>query len=132
MILRPEMSTKSAPPVPRRAHDPLGKFPDAVRAAYTRYRENGDNEAVDAVVLAVVRDYVPKTIELPPENPLPDSARLIADLGFDSLAISETVFFLEDLFKVRITNAEIMQVRTVGELRAFVRQKLSAASQPRT
>lgn len=125
------MSPPSASPLARRAHDPLGKFPEAVRAAYMRYRETGDKEAVDLVVLAVVRDYVPKTILLPAENPLPDHARLIADLGFDSLAISETVFFLEDLFKVRITNAEIMEVRTVGELRAFVRRKLSSTGQPK-
>lgn len=121
----------SASPQPRRAHDPLGKFPEAVRTAYARYRETGDSEAVDAVVLAVLRDYVPKTIVLPTDTPLPDAAGLVSDLGFDSLAISETVFFLEDLFKVRITNAEIMQVRTVGELRAFVRQKLNAPCQPR-
>lgn len=125
------MSTTSASPLPRQAHDPLGKFPESVRMAYQRYRETGDSESVDAVVMAVVRDYVPKTIVLPAENPLPDQARLVADLGFDSLAISETVFFLEDLFKVRITNAEILQVRTVGELRAFVRRKLTAAGQPR-
>jgi len=125
------MSPLSASPVPRRATDPLGKFPESVRSAYLRYRESGDVAAVDVVVLAVVRDYVPKTILLPAENPLPDHARLMADLGFDSLAISETVFFLEDLFKVRITNAEIMEVRTVGELRAFVRRKLSATGQPK-
>lgn len=122
------MSTTSASPLPRRANDPLGKFPEVVRMAYTRYRETGDTLAVDEVVLAVLRDFVPKTVILPTDNPLPDGARLIADLGFDSLAISETVFFLEDLFKVRITNAEIMQVRTVGELRAFVRRKLDTTA----
>jgi len=116
----------SASPLPRRPHDPLAKFPEPVRAAYTRYLETGDVEAADAVVLAVVRDYVPKTVVLPVENGLPDSARLMADLGFDSLAIGETVFFVEDLFRVRITNAEILQVRTVGELRAFVRRKLTS------
>ena len=118
------MSTTS--PIPRRAPDPLAKFPDAVRSAYAQYCETGDVQALDAVVLAVVRDFVPETVELPAGEPLPDSARLIGDLGFDSLAISETVFFLEDLFKVRITNAEIMRVRTVGELRAFVRRKIPA------
>lgn len=123
--------SSTASPLPRRAPDPLAKFPEAVRAAYARYRQSGDVAAVDTVVLAVVRDYVPKTVALSAENSLPDSARLIADLGFDSLAISETVFFLEDLFKVRITNAEIMQVRTVGELRAFVRCKLTMIGQPK-
>lgn len=120
------MSTLSVSPAVRRANDPLGKFPEVVRLAYARYREKGDSLAVDAVVVAVVRDFVPKTVSLLPDDPLPDNARLIADLGFDSLAISETVFFLEDLFRVRITNAEIMGVRTVGELRAFVRGKLCA------
>ncbi len=116
----------SASPAARRANDPLGKFPEAVQLAYAQYRENGDSMAADAVVVAVVRDFVPKTVPLSSHDPLPDQARLIADLGFDSLAISETVFFLEDLFRVRITNAEIMEVRTVGELRAFVRRKLCA------
>jgi acyl carrier protein len=120
------MSNPSATPAPRRAQDPLARFPDSVREAYARYKATGDIQAVDFLVMAIVRDHVPKTVTLPAE--LPDNARLMADLGFDSLAISETVFFVEDLFKVRITNAEILQVRTVGELRAFVRRKLSAAT----
>ncbi|HEU5077789.1 MAG TPA: acyl carrier protein [Opitutaceae bacterium] len=121
------MSTPSVSPIPRRApFDPLGKFPEGVKAAYTKYLQTADAAALDTVVLAVVRDYVPKTVVLPTDQPLPDNARLIADLGFDSLAISETVFFLEDLFKVRITNAEIIKVRTVGELRSFVRAKLAS------
>lgn len=117
------MSTPT--PNARRSNDPLAKFPDAVKQAHARFMETRDAAALDLVVLAVVRDYIPKTVAPPPDQPLADSARLIADLGFDSLAISETVFFLEDLFQVRITNAEIMQVRTVGELRAFVRRKLT-------
>lgn len=123
------MSTPSASPIPRRAPlEPLGKFPESVKAAYQKYLQTADAAALDTVVLAVVRDYVPKTIVLPADQPLSDSAKLIADLGFDSLAISETVFFLEDLFKVRITNAEIIKVRTVGELRSFVRTKLASRS----
>jgi acyl carrier protein len=116
----------SASTPPRRPIDPLGKFPQPVRAAYVRYQESGDVEAIDIVVMAVVRDHMPKSAASAPDAPLADESRLIADLGFDSLALSETVFFLEDLFAVRISNAEIMEVRTVGELRQFVRRKLAS------
>ena len=34
--------------------------------------------------------------------------KLMEDLGYDSLAVAETVFFFEDLFKVRIQNTELM------------------------
>jgi acyl carrier protein len=111
---------------PRRPHDPLARFPGEVRDAYARFQTSGDAAAVDTVVLAVVRDFIPRYVAPPAGQPLADSAKLMADLGFDSLAIAETVFFLEDLFDVKISNAEIMQVSTVAELRAFVRAKLAA------
>src|SRR2546423_13765177 len=113
------MSKSSLPPSTqtRRVQDPLAKFPERIRADYSRYQASGDRDALDSVVLAVVRDHVPKKAHFPEEQALPESSRLVEDLGFDSLAITETVFFLEDLFKVRITNQEIMSVHTVGELR---------------
>lgn len=114
------------PAASKRHHaDPLAKFPEDVRQAYQRYLSTNDAEAVDIVVLAVVRDFIPKKKPVDQEQSLSESARLMQDLGFDSLAIAETVFFLEDLFKVTISNQEIMQVSTIGELRAFVRHKLA-------
>jgi acyl carrier protein len=110
---------------PRRTQDPLAKFPREVRDAYTQYQTAGDASAVDTVVLAVVRDFIPRHVAPPADQPLADDAKLMADLGFDSLAIAETVFFLEDLFDVKISNAEIMAVSTVAELRSFVRAKLA-------
>jgi acyl carrier protein len=115
----------SATPAPRRKIDPLGKFPEPIKAAYARFQQTGDAEALDQVVMAVVRDFIPKNHPLPP-GPLPENGRLMPDLGFDSLALSETIFFLEDLFSVRISNEEIIGVRTIGELRQFLRNKLAS------
>ena len=111
----------SAPPALSDAVETLLRhFPDEVRGAYVRLRETGDPAAADTLVLAIVADHMPH-----PEAELADSASLIADLGFDSVAIAEMVFFIEDLLQVSVTNAEILRVRTVGELRAFVRVKLA-------
>ena len=98
----------------------LRRFPVEVRDAFGRFCTTGDIASLHIVVLAVVRDHMPR-----PDGPaLTDEMRLIEDLGYDSLAVAETVFFLEDLLEVRIENRELMQVRTVGELRSFVTRKV--------
>lgn len=113
-------SISSLAALPAAAATLLRHFPDEVRAAYVQLRETGDPAAADTLVLAIVKDHMPRK-----DAEFGDGAALIADLGFDSVAIAEMVFFIEDLLQVSVTNAEIMQVRTVGELRAFVRAKLA-------
>ena len=71
---------------------------------------------------------MPKRGTIPESASLTEDLRLIEDLGFDSLAVAETVFFFEDLFGVTIQTQEILALRTVGELQAFVGQNLAAAT----
>lgn len=103
----------------------LRHFPAEVGAAYRRLRENGDAAAVELVVHAVVRDHIPNPARRTEQ--FPGSAALIDDLGFDSVAISEIVFFFEDLFQVAISNEDVLRIRTVDDLCAFVRAKLASA-----
>ena len=112
---------KPATPPPS---NPLAKFPSAVRDAQERFLATGDVAALDAVVLAVILDHQPSIAKKPDAETPADSARLIEDLGFDSLALAEIVFFLEDLYKMTITNEELKNVATMGEIRAFVRSKV--------
>lgn len=100
-------------------------FPEEVRDAYLRFTSTHAAEDADVVILAVVMDHVPAAKARIAGAP-GDALKLIEDLGFDSVAITELVFFIEDLFQVRISNDEIMRVRTVGDLRLFVRQKIAA------
>jgi acyl carrier protein len=105
----------------------LRHLPPAVGAAYVRMLDTGDEAAADLIVLAVVREHIPDKA-LRASTTLDDSLSLVAQLGFDSMAIAETVFFLEDLFQIAITNAEVVRIRTIGDLRKFVRTKLSASA----
>jgi len=114
----PSSSSKSA----------LARFPADVLAAYERYRANGDPEAVQAVVIAAVLDYRPGRSSPPP--PVTATTRLIEDLAYDSVSIAELVFFLEDLFDLTISNQDIMQVRSIADLRACVVRKLAPKSPP--
>jgi acyl carrier protein len=110
--------------VPSNAPIPaLARFPAEVLEAYQRYRTLGDAGAVEAVVIAAVVDYRPSgsgTV-----GPVTDGTRLIEDLAYDSVAVAELVFFLEDLFDVTLTNDDILGVRTIAELRSCVDRKLA-------
>ena len=129
------VSTKSSTPDPAptpatsaNALDTLGRhFPPEVRAAYARFAAVRDPADADIVVLAIVVDHIPDK-KLRPATAPADGLSLVNDLGFDSVAITEMVFFLEDLFQMRISNEEILQVRTVGDLRSFVRKKIAGAA----
>ena len=101
----------------------LRHFPAEVQEAYRHLRDTGDPAAADTLVLAIVAEHRPHR-----DAALVESATLMGDLGFDSVAIAEMVFFIEDLLHVRVSNAEILRVRTVGDLRAFVREKLAAGA----
>jgi acyl carrier protein len=126
------LNHQSAPPPADPAAETLGRhFPAEARDAYTRFTQTRQPADLDIVILAIVRDHIPSAAQRSGPPPA-DHAALIADLGFDSVAITEMVFFVEDLFHVRISNEEILRVRTVGDLRAFVREKLATtpATQP--
>lgn len=111
------------PTVPAAA---LARFPAEVLEAYQRYRATGDASAVEALVIAAAVDYRP--LGSGPVQAVSDSTRLLEDMGYDSVAVAELVFFLEDLFEMTIGNDDIVGVRTIGDLRACVIRKLAGKS----
>ena len=122
-------STTARPPNSTDRETNLRHLPAAARAAFERFQTGGDSAVLGPVVLAILEDYSPH----PPASPLaelPGDTRLIADLGFDSMAITEVVFFTEDLFGINITNEEIIQVRTLDDLRGFIRRKVAVRPTP--
>jgi len=101
-------------------HAKLARYEPEVRGAFLRFRKTGSVADVQIVVLAMVREHLPK----PSGAPITDGQRLVEDLGYDSLAVAEVIFAFEDLFGLRIETSEIMTLDTVGSLKAFIARKL--------
>jgi acyl carrier protein len=68
-------------------------------------------EGTEARVARVLRE----SVGVDPERITPD-ARLVEDLGVDSLDRIELVFELESEFGIEIPDQEIAQVQTVGDV----------------
>ena len=116
----------TAQPLPATGQeDRIKHLPAEARAAFHRFQNGGDPAGLDPVIFAILEDFIPRRSAVPLTK-LPGSTRLMDDLGFDSLAITEVVFFVEDLFGIGITNEEIIQVRTLDDLRGFIHRKVAA------
>jgi acyl carrier protein len=117
------ISPSVAPPA-----DPGEKIrhlPEPARTAFQTFRANGDVAALDPLIFAILEHYAPRERTRPLAE-YPGSALLVEDLGFDSLAITEVVFFTEELFEITIANEEILAVRSLDDLRAFIQTKVAA------
>jgi acyl carrier protein len=123
--MKPTVPSAAAPSVTAtEKEDRIKHLPAEARAAFQRFQAEGDPAAVDPVIFAILEDFIPQT-PAQPLSQLPGTTQLIGDLGFDSLAITEVVFFTEDLFGITITNDEIFQVRTLEDLRNFIHRKVA-------
>lgn len=77
------------------------------------------------MVIAIMRDHVPAKKQAATPAVITDEMTLTGDLGIDSVSIADAVFMLEEVFAVNIANKEIVRLRTIGDLRGFIRTKLA-------
>ncbi len=77
------------------------------------------NEIKDAVNTAIAKEF-----ELDPAQLVP-SAHLIDDLQLDSLDSVDLIAAMEKTFKVKCPEAEARQLKTMGDIHAFVERLLS-------
>lgn len=87
-----------------------------------RFRETGDVATIPAIIHGILERYQPATapVKLSAANA---DARLIEDLGLDSLTLLEIVMTVEEVLKLRIENEELRGLRTVGQLNEFLHAK---------
>ena len=105
----------------------LRGFPDPARDGARALRSEASPKQFDSCLLGILTFYLPAGTPPPTELPSPE-ARLKEDLGLDSLALAEAMFKIEELFEIRIENAELAEIGTLGEARNLLISKLDALS----
>jgi 3-hydroxyacyl-[acyl-carrier-protein] dehydratase len=87
--------------------------------AIVRFRKEHDAGSVIVIVNGIIERY----LKLEPGETLadrPDSTRLGEDLGIDSLTMLEIVMAIEEALDFRIEDAEARSIRTLGDVRRYV------------
>ena len=102
----------------------LAGYPESVLQNYEAFKDSGDTDCLHKFVIGLIR-FLQDASEEAGEEDLSDDSRLREDLGIDSITIAEVVFLLEEIFEIEISNQELMDITTVGQLRQFVHSKLS-------
>ena len=105
-------------------NEKLRHLPPAARAAFQRFQSTRDARELDVVIFAILEDFIPRQREKSVAEH-PGDTRLMDDLGFDSLALTEIIFFSEELFNITISNEEILQVLLHPESNGVLDQPLA-------
>jgi acyl carrier protein len=74
---------------------------------------------LDASIAAKVNAAIAEEFEVDPAKLTPE-ARLIEDIGLDSLDSVDLIAAMERAFKVKCPEAEARKLRTVGDIHKFV------------
>jgi len=93
-------------------------------AAAVQFREDGDAAAVPAIVFGVIQRYQPSAATVPLAA-AGETARLVEDLGLDSLTMLEIVLTLEEVLGVQVPNEDLKDIRTLGQISQLLQRKLT-------
>ena len=90
--------------------------------AIVKFRQTGDKTLLPQIVRGVVQRYLPADkVEL--LNSATEETNL-ADLHIESLTMLEIVLDIQDAVDVVIEDAELREVKTLGDVRKFLELKL--------
>ena len=95
--------------------------------AIVKFRQTGDTALLPKIVKGVVQRYLPAD-----KAPLLQSATEetnLADLQIESLTMLEVVLDIQDAVEVVIEDAELREVKTLGDVRKYLEQKLAEKKQ---
>ncbi|HEY1110109.1 MAG TPA: phosphopantetheine-binding protein [Opitutaceae bacterium] len=107
----------------------LKRCSPATYYAACKFRQSGDLTQIPAIVLGVIERYVERDLRPKLQG---DAATLLLreDLALDSLTMMEVVMLAEEVLQITISNEELTQLRTLGDVQRFLLAKIQEAPAP--
>jgi len=104
--------------------DTLKRCSKETLEAAKAFRESRDPALAPAIVFGIVERFLdPDRAERLREGD--DSLRFMEDLGMDSLTMMEAIIMVEESLGVSIKNEELLELRTLGDLKQFIGEKVT-------
>ena len=72
------------------------------------------------MVLEKIKEILVEQFDIEDISTLTENTNIEEDLGADSLDVVEVLMSIEDEFRVEIPDEEIENIRTIGELAAYI------------
>ncbi len=72
------------------------------------------------MILEKIKEILAEQFDIEDMATLSENTNIEEDLGADSLDVVEVLMSIEDEFKVEIPDEEIENIRTIGELAAYI------------
>jgi acyl carrier protein len=98
-------------------------FPNSAVEAVMELRTHMDRGSLRKAMLSVLEYYLPKSAGRPGAD-VPDTTRLREDMAVDSLTLAEAAYKFDELLGVPIETRDTAEIKTVGEMHAFLCSKL--------
>ena len=123
------MDTKSPNSIQEDLKELLKRCPAGTYEAALAFRQDKDVDQIETIVMGVIdRHLEPEQREILSKSD--DSLRMYEDLGMDSLTMLEIVMLVEQTLQVSIDNEELRDLRTVGDVKAYLSAKAKGEEPP--
>ncbi len=99
--------------------------PETVEAA-VRFRQTGDPALVNIIILGILERFMDPEMRPKLAQPDADNLKILEDLGVDSLTMVEMVMLVEETLALTVDNNELRGIKTVGDIKQFVTNKVAA------
>ena len=116
------MASETFPPN-EKLRELLRGFPESTVEACAEFQLTRSSEAFERTFIGIIEHHLRQPLPQPLSK-TPGSASLVADLGLDSLSMTEMAFLFEDLFATAVPHEDYIKVVTLDDLRRLLRARI--------